>query len=143
MPGTAVNVGTTTSITFGTSGFTAHMTNVRAYNVTVQTFKTTHMASTQPTGTQQGGHTYIASKFGDMGELQIEGHYNPQTPLPGSGVFEAVTVTAPLVAGDSTPATWAGSACLTNFQPTAPYDDLMTFTATWKWSGIPTFTAAT
>jgi hypothetical protein len=143
MPGAAVNVGTSTTVAFGTSGFVAEITSVRPFNVTVQTFRTTHMTTTKPTGSQQGGHTYIASKFGDFGELQIEGHFNPQQALPGSGVFETATVTAPLVLGDSTSATWVGSACLTNFQPTIPYDDLMTFTATWKWSGIPTFTPAT
>lgn len=148
MPGTAVNLGTGTTVTFATSGFTAEITDVQPYNLTIQTFDTTHMLTTQPsrsgsTSLQQGGRTYVASKFGDPGQLRVTMHFNPQQALPSSGVFENATVTAPLVPGDTTAAKWVGSACLIDTSPTIPHDGLMMTTCTWKWSGIVTQTLAT
>lgn len=142
MAGTAVNVGTGVIVMFLRSGFVANLTNIVPYDVTVQTFKTTHMAQMQPVGSQQGGHPYTGSKFGDMGDLQIAGQFNPQTRLPDSGVFETVVIKAPLVLPDVTAAYWMGTACLVQMQPDGPYDGLMEFTAQWKWSGTPVFVAA-
>jgi hypothetical protein len=142
MPGATVNAGTGTTVLFLSSGFTALLTRIMPWQVTVQTFRTTHMSSPKPTGSQQGGHRSLASMFGDMGELEISGYFNPQTRLPDSGVFETVLLFLPLVPPDIAPVTWMGSACMTFFQPTVPVDNVMGFEARWKWSGIPLFEPA-
>ena len=81
----------------------------------------------------------------DGGEIQIEGNWIPkhasQAPDTGllsefsSDVFGHWRLTFP----DGSPETeWEFDAILTNFEPTMPTDDKMTFSATLKITGKPT-----
>ena len=143
MPGTAVNVGTATTITFGTSGYSANVETVDWSGMEREAFPTTHMGTTLPGANQIGGKTYIPSKFADPGEITLEVQYNPQTNPPLNGAAETITVTWPLVSGDSTPASWSASGFLRSFRITDPHDGKMMATAVVKLSGNISFTDAT
>jgi hypothetical protein len=142
MPGTAVDVGHGTTITFGTSGFTANIMSVRWSGIQRTAVETSHMATTAPGANQFGNKTFIPSDLSDPGELTLELHFNPQTNPPIDAVAETMTVTWPLVAGDSTPASWACSGFVTGFDLTDPLEDKMTSTCTIKLSGKVSMTDA-
>jgi hypothetical protein len=143
MPGAAVNVGSGTTVTFGTSGYSANVENIDWSGMEREAFPTTHMTTTQPGANQIGGKTFIPSKYADPGEITLEVQYNPQTNPPLNGPAETITITFPLVSGDSTAANWACSGFLRSFRLTDPHDGKMMATAIIKMSGLITFTDAT
>lgn len=143
MAGTAVNVGTASTVTFGTSGYSANIENVDWSGMERAAFETTHMSTTLPGANQIGGKTFIPSKFADPGEITLEVQYNPQTNPPLNGVAETITIGWPLVSGDSTAASWACSGFLRSFRITDPHDGKMMATAVVKLSGNISFSDAT
>jgi predicted secreted protein len=86
---------------------------------------------------------FIPQAFYDAGECEIEMLFNPAkawlTAL--TAVAETVTVTWPNVGTSA--GTWAASGFLKNIEIDAPYDDIMTVSATLKFTGQVTYTAAT
>lgn len=78
----------------------------------------------------------------DSGEVTFELQFNPDEPDPRDLGSATLTLTWPLPAGQSTPATWAATAFCTNYAPSAPIDGLMTASVTFKLSGATTFTAS-
>lgn len=124
------------SITFS-SGFLALIRSASWGNMNREALNTTHM------GTTNGAATFIPSDIEDYGELTVELLFDPDDAPPITGAAETVTVTFPIPAGGSSAATWACSGFLTSFEMTAPHDNLMTATATIKFTGEPTFTDGT
>lgn len=114
-----VDVGTGTSIVFASSGFTAQLTSIDPYELSRESIETSHLGTTGPK-TSEPGDLY------DPGELALEGHFNPETAPPISGVAETATITYPSGATD------AFTCYMTNYKPGVPLEDKMTFSATFK-----------
>lgn len=136
MAGGPVDLGTGASIAFATSAFSAELTAINGSGMSRASIDTTHLGNT-PAMTFQPGDLV------DYGEFEIEIHLNPNNQPPIDQPKETVTITFPLFAGDTTPATWAASAFMTNFDFTIPLEDKMVATATIKVDGIVTFVDST
>lgn len=119
-----------TTITFST-GFIAEIRNITGPSMSREFIDTSHA------GTSGGYRTYIPQDLADGGELEVEMLFDPSADPPIDSAAETVTVTWP----DTS--TWAFSGALVGFDPTAPYDDLMTATARIKVLGAITVTPAT
>lgn len=124
------------TITFS-STFLASITNVEWSGISRKAIATTHA------GTSAGAATFLPSDIEDYGELKVDLLFNPNDAPPITGAAETVTVTFPIPAGGNTACTWAASGFLTDFQVGVPIDDVMTATATIKFSGVVTFTDGT
>lgn len=144
MPGASVNIGTGTTITFGTSGFTAEIIETIDWTtVTRGAVDTTHMTSTQASAGNFGGRTFMPTKFADPGTINLMVHFKPDTNVPIHGLSETITVTFPLVSGDATAASWSSSGFITEMSPAIPLEDKMTNRITVKLTGLVTMTDAT
>lgn len=120
----ATDIGTGTTITFGTSGFTADILAVNWDGIARESINTSHMGTTND-------HTFMPTDLVDNGEISVEiafiGSLSP--PIITNGAAETVTVAW---AGGSS---WAASAFQTGFTAGAPLEDKMTGTLTLKVSG--------
>ncbi len=137
-----VDIGTGTTIVFGTSGFTAQILDVNPPNLSRESIPTSHMATAAPGAGVVGNKTFMPGDLVDPGELTFDIHFNPDTLPPIHKVVETITITFPLPAGMSTPATWAGQGFVTNYDPADPLEDKMTGALTVKMSGGITVVAA-
>ena len=122
------------AITFQT-GFFAEILSVDPPNMTRAAITTTHSA------TSGGKATFIPSDIVDMGEMTVEMAFDPEEDPPIDAAAETVTLSYPVKAGDTNPATWVFSGFMTSYQPTVPIDDRMTARAVIKVSGDITVTA--
>jgi hypothetical protein len=144
MPGAAVNIGTGTTLTFTTSGFSAEIIETIDWTaITRGAVDTTHMTTTQPSAGNFGGRTYIPTKFADPGQIALMVHFKPDTNVPINGVAETITVTFPLVTGDATAASWSATGFITEMGPSIPLEDKMVNRITVKLTGLVTMTDAT
>jgi hypothetical protein len=138
----AVDIGTGTTITFGTSGFAAELTSVKMSGISRAIIETSHLATPAATTGTIGSKTFLAGKLSDPGELAIEGHFDADLEPPVEGDPETITITFPLADGESTASSWSFSGQMTNYEFGAPLEDKMTFTATVKAVGPITVTEA-
>jgi len=129
------DIGTGVTIVFGTSAFLAHLESVDGPHMQRESVKTSHMGTTT-------NHTFMPGDLVDNGEIQMTIHFDPSQTPPIAAVAETVTITWPLPAGKTTPATWAASCFATAFNPGARLEELMTATLTLKVSGAVTIVAA-
>ena len=144
MPGAAVNIGTGTTITFATSGFTAEVIETIDWTtITRGAVDTTHMTSTQASTGNFGGRTFMPTKLADPGTINLMVHFRPDTNVPIHGAAETITVTFPLVSGDATAAYWYGTGFITEMGPSVPLEDRMTNRLSLKFSGLVTMVDAT
>lgn len=144
MPGAAVDIGTGTTITFGTTGYSAQIDETIDWSdVTRGAVRTTHMGSTQPSVGQFGGHTYIPTKFANPGTLNLLVHFNPNDNVPIHQPPEMITATFPLVSGDMTAAYWYGTGFIIAASPSIPLEDKMVQRLTLQMSGNITMVEAT
>lgn len=134
MASSAVDVGTGATITFGTSGFTAQITDISIDGIERESIDTTHLGTTASGGV--GSKTYIPADLSDAGEVSIEGHFNPDTDPPIEEPAEIITITF------DEGATWVGTGFMTAFNFDVPLEDKMTFSATIKFSGEVAITGA-
>jgi predicted secreted protein len=82
--------------------------------------------------------------FGDAGEVSLEGNFYPGDINGQQALLDdmlarterAIIITFP----DTT--TFSCDAICTAFEPSAPFDDKLSFSATLKLTGLPTFTPA-
>jgi len=142
MPGLAVDSGVGTTITFGTSAFSAEITEVRWTGVARAAFETSHMGTAAPSSNHFGNKTFIPSKLSDPGSLNLTVHFNAQTNPPIDAVPETITVTWPKAPADTTAATWAASGFVTSFEVTDQLEAVMVATMTVKLTGNVTMTDA-
>jgi len=139
----AVDLGTGTTITFGTSGFSAEITNISHDGINREIIETSHLGTSPAGANEIGSKTFLAGDLSDPGELTLEGHFDGDDIPPVEGAPETVTVTFPLGSGETTPTTWQFSGQMTGFSYNVPLEDKITFTATVKAVGPVTRTAAT
>lgn len=124
----STNIGTGTTVTFGTSGFSFDLLNVNWDGIERVVINTSHMGTTD-------AHTFMPGKLPDNGEIQIEGAFIGNLDPPIDGATETITVD---VAGAGAGHRWAASAFMRNFSLGIPLEEKMTFTATLKVSGAIT-----
>jgi len=132
----AQDVGTGTTITFGTSGFSADILSISSGGFTREAYETTHMGTTSDM-------TFEPKKLVDNGSLDIEFAFDPDAQPPIGGATETVTITFPLPTGGLTAATLVGSGFITDFSFSAEVEERMTASATLKWAAGVTWTAST
>jgi len=143
MAGASVNVGTGTTLTAGTSGWTAELLSLDLNGIAREAIETSHSGTAAAGAGKHANRTYIPGDLADPGSLDVTFHFNPDTEPPIDQPAETWTVAFPLVSGDSTPASWAASGFMTEFSVTGPgQDDKMVGSATIKLSGNTTRTAA-
>lgn len=135
MPAHYADEGFGTTVTFS-SGFCAQITSVDGPQFKRKDIDTSHMLTTN------GWMTFQPSDLKNPGQLKVSLLFDPDRTPPIGSAAETVTVTFPIPAGKTTPATWACSGFLIDFNFTDPHDDKMTAEATIKWSGQPTYTVS-
>jgi hypothetical protein len=121
----ATDIGTGSTVTFGTSGFTADILGVNLSGVTREAINTSHMGTTSD-------HTFMPVDLVDNGTLELEIAWlaTLTPPIITNAAAETVTVA---FAGSAT--TWSFSAFQTDLGVTVPLEDKMTATMTFKISG--------
>ncbi len=132
------DVGTGTAIVFGTSGFTAEITDVNGSDMTREDIDISHLGTT-------GYKEYMPSTLIEGGTVDFEFAFDPDQQPPISGASETITITFPIPAGGSTAATLAFSGYLNSWSWGAPLEEKMTASATIKVDGVtdPAWTAST
>jgi len=141
--GGTVDVGTGTTIVFGTTGYTAELLSISWSGMARDAIETTHMATdTTPGTTEFGSATFMAVDIADGGTVTAEVHFNPDTtpPLGDTYTAETITITFPKYGTDATAANWAFSGFCTTFEVSAPMEDKMTATLTIRVTGGVTIT---
>ena len=120
----AVDVGTGTTVTFGTSGFSANVTNIDWSDINREAIQTSHLGTVD-------AHTHIPGKLYDSGSIELEIQFDPEDGLPPiNGAAETITITFP------DESVWSGTGFATGFTATVPLEELMTGTLTLKISGV-------
>ena len=124
------------TITFGTSGFSANVTNITFDEMVRPVVPTSHLATS----------TYDTSIPGDLvdpGGFTATLQYDPDEQPPITGAAETITVTYPIPAGMSNGATIQVSGFVDSFtQPELVSNTLMEATYHIKFAGTPTFADA-
>jgi hypothetical protein len=121
-------LGTGTTVTFGTSGFSAAIMDANWSGITRGSVQTSHMGTTND-------HTFIPTNLVDNGtvELTIQFNGSESPPIITNGATETVTIDW---AGSGN--TWAASCFQTDFSITATNEDLVTGDLTLKVTGAIT-----
>lgn len=108
-----------TTITFGTSQFSAQIMDVSGPTVTRGTFETSHMGTT-------GAKTFEPEGLTDGGEVTYDIKYDPSASPPTDQPNETITINF----GGVQAVSFTG--CMTGFSPTAPMEGDMTASVTIK-----------
>jgi len=132
MAGGRSDIGTGTTVLFGTSGFTGHLLDVSWDGIERPSIDTSHLATV-------GFMTFIPGDLVDPGEISLELAFDPDDTPPIQASAETVTVTFPLFAL-TTPANWAASGFMRTFSFSSPLEEKMTATTAVKASAAITFT---
>ena len=122
------DVGTGTTIAFGTSAFSAQVLDINQGDQSRPPIDVTHMGSTN-------FREFIVGKLVDGGTVEVEILYDPDEQPPISAVAETITITFPVPAGLATGATYIFSGFVTNWGWAAPLEDRMTATITIQVDG--------
>ena len=134
MPTAAVDQGYGTTLTAGTSSWSAQLTSLSVTGLSRAALDTTYMGS-GASGTDHGNATFIPSDIIDAGSIEVEGFFSAGVLPPIDAVAETWTITFP----DTS--TWAASGFMTDFSMNAPFDEKMTFSATIKLTGACNITS--
>jgi hypothetical protein len=124
----ADDVGTGTTIAFGTSAFVAHLLSVNGSDITRPVIDSTHMETT-------GERTKIFGDLFDAGSVECEIAFDPDLQPPIGAAVETITITFPVPTGMATGATLIGTGACTAWSWTDPLEDKMTATLTVTWDG--------
>lgn len=126
-------IGTKVTAVLGTNALGMDILNVAWNGITRPSIKSSHIATT-------GGDTFLAGEKTDWGTVVMSGNFNVVGQLPvtnfGTTVAETLTVTF------NDGSTWAASGFLTEFDWDNPDEEMVTFSATFKVSGLPTLVPA-
>lgn len=143
MPTVPVDLGTGTTITFGTSAFASELLSVNWTGISREVVDTTPLSITPAAVGAIGNRRYKAAHAVDPGTLECEFHFNPDDVPPVGGEEESITVTFPLGPGNTTPAKWVCDGVMTNFDVTGiALDSKMVARATIKLTGSIVITEA-
>lgn len=132
------DVGTATTITFGTSSFTAQVMSLNGSDITREDIDVTHMGSTNYMEFQPGN-------LADGGTIEMEIHFDPDSQPPILGAAETITITFPLPSGGIGAATLVFTGYVNSWSWEAPLEEVMTAEITIKVDGKtdPVWTAST
>lgn len=139
MANAVIDTGHGATMTFGTSSLSYNWTSIDMGETTLPDVDTVHLGTT-------GNRTYLPGDLTDDGEVTIPFQFDAEAALPTLGSVETVTVTFPQEAGQTAPATYAGTAYIKRVRkPNLQTDTLQDGEITIRWDGQtgPTFTAAT
>lgn len=145
MPGTTYDLGTGTSISFGTSGYSAILRAITGWTGISREVVDFTPLNVQPAPAGKiGNRVYKAAKAVDPGTIECEFFFDPNQTPPVDGDPETITVTFPIVTGDNTAAYWQATGQMTSFEVSGiELDQPMVARSTIKITGNITFTAAT
>ena len=125
---TAVDVGTGSTLTFGTSAFEADILledfDFSGFDRPV--IDITHMGST-------GSREYMLGDLYDTPTLNATVQWNPDEEAPSTAAAETITATFPIPAGKASGATMAGSGAVVSWGATIPVEDKMTASLTIRY----------
>jgi hypothetical protein len=116
MPGTAVDLGTGTSILFGTSAFSAELLSISWTGISREVVDTTPLSITPAAAGTIGNRRYKGAHAVDPGSLECEFHFNPTLTPPIGEPEEMITITFPLVEGDLTATKWQANGTMTSYE---------------------------
>lgn len=119
----AIGTGHGTTITFGTSGFTANLNNLTGIGFSRDKIDTTHMGTT-------GAKTNIAADLYELNDITAEISFDPATSIPSSGVDETITINF-----KNSGKTWAATGRIAGASIATPKDGLMTCSLTLHMTG--------
>lgn len=125
------DTGNGTTISFGTSGFTADFTEIDAGEQTRPSIDDSHLGTTDQ-------ETAIPGDLYNPGEITGIFHWDQSASTfpPIDGAAETVTITYPLLSGETVNATYAGTGFVTRAKgPVARNNELMMGEITVKWDG--------
>jgi len=131
----AADVGTGIAIVFGTSGFTAEITDINGQGIARESINTSHHGTI-------AWHTFIPSDLVNPGTTTLEFNFDPDAQPPVTAAAETITITFPVPSGLTNGATAAGTGFIESWEWGAPLEEKMVGTAVIKWSALPTWTAA-
>jgi len=129
------DVGTGATVTF--TGLTLNLLGINHNDISRPKVATSHLGTT-------GGRTFIPTDTYEPGELELEVQFDGKEPLANKPPWEAVAGTLDLefaifTGTNTTKAKLTGSAFCTGFSYNVPFDELMTGTVTFAFSGSITF----
>ncbi len=124
-----VDIATGITIDFGTTAFTAEITDVSGPGLSRDSVDVTHQGTVDALA-------FTPADLFDAGEASFDIAFNPDTSPPIDQVAETITITWP--AG----ATWVFNGFMTGYEPSAPLNDKMTGSVTIKVNGDITITPA-
>ncbi len=123
------DVGTGSTIAFGTSAFTAEIMNINGNDMfSREDIDTTHMGTT-------GYRTYMPSDLVEGGTVDFEFAFDPDEQPP-IGAAETITITFPIAAGNSSGATLVFTGYIKTWSFSDPLEEKMTANATIKVDGM-------
>lgn len=126
-----IDIGNGGSVTFGTSSWSAAITNIEWGGLEREAIETTHLGTTT-------AKSFMPSDLYDPGDLTLTVNYDPNVPPPYTGAAETITVTYP------NGATYAGSGFIVSFTPGGmAVDELMEAEVKIKFTGAITQTDGT
>lgn len=131
----SADVGTGTTITFGTSGSQGALLSISGPSASRPSIETTDMSTTT-------AHTFMPGDLVDHGEVTLTVEFDPDIEPAITSGAETVTITWPIPSGLSNGATWQFSAFITGFEPSASIDERMEMSITLKISGDITYADA-
>ena len=117
-----VDVSTGITIAFGTSGFSAQITDVTLPTQERESIETSHQGTIK-------GKTFTPADLHDAGQVEFDINFNPDTYPPISEAEEQIVITFP--AG----ATWTFQGFMTSYAAGAPLNEKMTGSVVVKVSG--------
>lgn len=139
-----------TTITFGTSAFTATLTNLSGPNMSIDDVDVSHMGTTlrvkeYTPGMLEPGEISCDVLF-DPSQLKDAPPFSDNYIASGwsnaASETESITIQWPPAAGETTGAKTVFDGYIKSIEPTTPLDGVVTASMTVKVSGIPVFTAA-
>ena len=135
-------------VTFGTSSLALGLLDIKGPDFARKWLDTTNMGTAAATSAGMGNMTGIPSVYTDPGEVELSVQHDQAYPnvaaaLAIGSTLETITITAG-PKGSSTQAKIVGTGALVKYKADAPLNGkIMTATATIRFSGIVTPTAAT
>lgn len=136
-------VGTGTTILFGTSAWEAEIVGVNLAGMSREAIDTSHLATAVASAGKVGSRTKIPGKLTNPGQLRLEIHFDSETLPPIEAAPETITITFPVRTGDAVGPKWAFSGFATGFEAGAPLEGKMTGTLTIEITGEITKTDGT
>lgn len=132
-----VDSGTGATLVFSTSSWTAEITDIKHSGKKRPSLKTSHLGLTAG-----AGELFQPGKLFDPGEIDIEFHFNPDSPPPYTATAENVSIKFPIVGTITTGSKDQINAFVIDFGETIPLENIMMGTAKLKCSGTISHTNA-